>query len=173
MNSEDEVNPSRKPTRSQNIFAISFTVFALLLVGVGGFLYRQHTVAGRAGSSKAMAGGTMREAAGAAKDSMAPRTVNGVTVSFSQTELRNGKNEFTVEFKNAKGEYVDVGDVKFPVDMNMPGMMMHADSRVTPTGKPGRYKAVVTPQMAGDWQAKLTFNGKDGRGEATFPINVK
>ena len=94
-------------------------------------------------------------------------------MSFSQTELRSGKNEFTIEFKDANGKYVDVGDVKMQVNMNMPGMMMNADSRVTSAGKIGRYKAVISPPMPGDWQVKLSFNGSEGKGETIFPISVK
>src|SRR5438046_1062052 len=62
-----------------------------------------------------------------AKISEAPfitQTVNDLTANFIAREgaLRQGNNEVLIEFRDRNGQLVDVGNVKFDMDMNMPGM---------------------------------------------------
>jgi len=69
--------------------------------------------------------------------------------------------------------FVDVGTVKFDLDMNMPGMVMHSGSTMKPTGTPGQYRVEVKPDMAGDWMATLRYEGPRGSGSVSFSVNVK
>jgi hypothetical protein len=106
----------------------------------------------------------------------ATQTVKDLTVNFihSKGELRSVMNEFLIEFRDtASGELVDVDSVKFDLDMNMPGMVMHSGSTIEPTGTPGQYRAKVKPDMAGDWLATLRFEGPHGNGIVSFSVNVK
>ena len=78
-----------------------------------------------------------------------------------------------IEFREAaSGRLVDVGDVKFALDMNMPGMVMHSGSTVAPGDAPGRYTATVTPDMGGEWVAQLRYEGARGSGAVNFRVNV-
>ncbi|MDB6019459.1 MAG: putative silver efflux pump [Pedosphaera sp.] len=106
---------------------------------------------------------------------LATQTVNGLTVTLSNPEgqLRNAENEVWIEFRDANGQLVDVGTVKFDLDMNMPGMVMHSGSTITPTETPGRYRAKIKPDMAGAWTAKLVYQGPRGSGQVSFDTNVK
>jgi copper/silver efflux system protein len=114
-----------------------------------------------------------------AESSAAPfatRTANGVSISFyhPQGELILAENEVLIEFQDAiTGMPIDVGMVKFALDMNMPGMVMHAGSTISPAGGIGRYRAKVKPDMAGDWTAQLNYKGSHGSGEISFTVNVK
>ena len=110
--------------------------------------------------------------AAASGKALATQTVNGLTVNLIG-ELRNGQSEILVEFRDASGQLVDVGTVKFDLDMNMPGMVMHSGSTIEPTGTPGRYRAKVKPGMAGDWTATLAYEGPRGPGKVSFSVNVK
>ena len=106
----------------------------------------------------------------------ATRTVNDLTVNFyhPQGGLKFAINEVTIEFHDAKtNEPVDVGTLKFDLDMNMPGMVMHSGSTITPAGGPGRYRAKIKPDMAGDWTAQLHYDGPRGQGDLSFTVNVK
>ena len=103
---------------------------------------------------------------------LATQTVNGLTVNLIG-ELRNGQNEILVEFRNANGQLVDVGTVKFQLDMNMPGMVMHSGSTIEPTGTPGQYRAKVEPGMPADWTASLAYEGPRGSGKVSFSVSVK
>jgi hypothetical protein len=105
----------------------------------------------------------------------ATRTVNSITVNFYHPEggLKFAMNEVTIEFRDAvSNEPVDVGTVKFDLDMNMPGMVMHSGSTIVPTGEPGRYRARIKPDMAGDWTAQLRYEGQRGQETVSFTINV-
>ena len=106
----------------------------------------------------------------------ATRSANGLTVNFYHAEggLKFAANEVTIEFRDAaSGEAVDVGTIKLDLDMNMPNMVMHSGSSITPAGSPGRYLAKIKPDMAGDWMAQLRYNGPHGTGSLSFAVNVK
>ena len=97
------------------------------------------------------------------------KTVNGITIELVG-ELRMPSSEMQIEFKDSQGQSVDVGMVKLALDMNMGGMMMHGSADVTGAG--GHYVMKARPQMRGGWQAKITFNGPKGNGEAIFNLNA-
>ena len=78
-----------------------------------------------------------------------------------------------VEFRDRNGRLVDVGNVKFDMDMNMPGMQMHSDGRIERTNTPGRYRAKLKIGMSGDWSAKISFDGPHGQGQQSFSITAK
>ncbi len=106
----------------------------------------------------------------------ATRSANGLTVNFYHADggLKFADNEVIIEFRDAaSGEAVDVGTVKFELDMNMPGMVMHSGSTITPADAPGRYRAKIKPDMAGDWKAQLSYDGPRGTGSFSFAVNVK
>jgi len=141
-------------------------ILALLIVGViavGGFIAWKKLYPSAALST------------GVTAKPFATQTVNGLTVTLSVPEgqLRNADNAVLIAFRDANGQLVDTGTVKLDLDMNMPGMVMHAAGAVAPTGTPGQYRAKINPGMAGDWKAKLGYQGPQGTGQATFTINVK
>ncbi len=103
---------------------------------------------------------------------LATQTVNGLTVNLIG-ELRNGQSEILIDFRDATGQLVDVGTVKFDLDMNMPGMVMHSGSMIEATGTPGQYRAKVKPDMGGDWTGTVTYEGPRGSGKVNFSVNVK
>jgi hypothetical protein len=86
--------------------------------------------------------------------------------------LMAGGNDLFIEFHDAQGKLVDVGDVTFELDLHMPQMVMHNTWKVLKTSTPGQYRASVEPQLAGDWTCKLSFGGPVGKAEATLPLRV-
>ncbi len=100
--------------------------------------------------------------------------MNGLTVNFyhPQGGLKFAMNDIVIEFRGASGEFADVGTVKFDLDMNMQNMVMHSGSTITPDGTPGRYRAKIKPDMAGDWTAQLHYDGSRGSGMVSFTVNV-
>ena len=150
------------PTRR---FAIRLAATALLVAGVavGGYFGWQK-FAGRITSGKAVSG-----------QPFATETVNELTVKLlsHDGQLHQGDNDITIEFRNAAGESVDVGTVKFELNMKMPGMQMHSGGPAERGDAVGQYCATIKADMAGDWSAKLTFEGPQGKGEKSFSVNVK
>jgi copper/silver efflux system protein len=107
----------------------------------------------------------------------ATRTENGVTADFygAAGGLTLGENDVVIEFReSAGGAPADVGRLRLDLDMNMPGMVMHSGSTVSPAGGTGRYRATFRPEMAGDWTAQLHYEGGPrGPGEMSFTVNVR
>jgi copper/silver efflux system protein len=105
----------------------------------------------------------------------ATQTLNDLTVKLSSSkgQLRKGDNNILIEFQDPSGSPVDVGSVSFTIDMNMPGMVMHGGGPAQRTGTAGQYRANIKADMAGDWAAKLSFDGPHGKGQQSFSITVK
>jgi len=105
----------------------------------------------------------------------ATQTVNDLTLQLSSPggQLKNGDNDMLIEFRDSGGQLVDVGAVKFEANMNMPGMQMHEGATVQRTGTAGQYRAKIKVGMAGDWNAKLSYEGPHGHGETTIALGVK
>ena len=153
-----EVAPSSRPRRPWLV------VVALLVIGIVAFFAWQKF--GHHGGS----GGAI------SSTPFATQKVNDLTVNLinPKGELHHADNEVLLEFRDtATGDLVDVGTVKFELDMNMAGMVMHAGADIKPTGAPGQYRAKVTPDMAGGWTASLRYEGPRGKGNVSFSVNVK
>jgi hypothetical protein len=104
----------------------------------------------------------------------ATQTVNDLTVKLMAPEgqLRKGDNNVLIEFRDSDGELVDVGDVNFKIDMNMPGMVMRGGGPAQKTGTAGQYRTNVKADMSGDWNAKISFKGRRGEGQTNFAVNI-
>lgn len=98
-----------------------------------------------------------------------------VTLSNPRGHLTEGSNDFTVEFKNAAGQPVDVGAITMFIDMPAMGAMayMKSDVKLVTTSTPGVYHATTTLEMAGTWQVHVKYKGQAGEGKADFSINAK
>jgi hypothetical protein len=86
--------------------------------------------------------------------------------------LRAAGNDLFIEFRDAHGVLIDVGDVTFELGLKMPDLVMHSLGKVLRTSTPGQYRTTVEPQMAGDWTAKITISGSQGTNETSFPLKV-
>ena len=105
----------------------------------------------------------------------ATQTVNDLTVNLMAPagQLQKGDNNVLIEFRDSAGQLVDVGNVNFIIDMNMPGMQMHEGATVQRTGTAGQYRAKINVGMAGDWTTKLSYEGPRGSGQTSFNLNTK
>src|SRR5437763_1824385 len=103
------------------------------------------------------------------------QNVNDLTANLIAPEgqLGQGNNELLIEFRNRNGQLVDVGNVKFDLNMNMPGMQMSSGGTIERTNTPGRYRAKIKADMAGDWNARISFDGPHGHGQQSFSITAK
>ena len=103
------------------------------------------------------------------------QSVNDLTANFIAREgqLHTGDNEVSIEFRDAQHQLVDVGNAKFEINMNMPGMVIHSGGTIERTNTPGRYRAKIKVGMAGDWTAKISYEGPKGKGEQSFSLSAK
>lgn len=101
--------------------------------------------------------------------------INGLTANlFTQGDtLRAAGNDLFIEFRDAQGHLVDVGNVTFDLYLKSPDMVMHSMGKVMRTATPGQYRTMVEPQMMGDWTAKIGFTGPHGTAETNFSTTVR
>jgi predicted small secreted protein len=89
-------------------------------------------------------------------------------------ELKQGRNDFVVQFQNQQGQAVDVGEVQLGSNMSMPAMApMSGESEITPAGQTGTYRVKSNFAMSGAWHFTITWNGPQGQGKTAFNSNVR
>lgn len=102
---------------------------------------------------------------------------NNLTVSLSTSDglLKRANTEFTLKFTDASGKPVDVGAVALTFHMPQMGTMaeMNDAASFTTTETPGVYRGKANVQMGGEWQVRITYEGPQGRGQASFPVTVQ
>src|SRR5215467_13984656 len=70
----------------------------------------------------------------------------------STGELKQGQNEFVVQFRDQRGQPINVGDVQLGSSMSMPSMApMSGDSEITPTGQTGTYRVQLNFALTRAW----------------------
>ena len=99
---------------------------------------------------------------------------NNLTVTLSNRDgvLKHGDEEFLLTFKDASGKTVDVGAVALNFFMPAMGTMpaMNDQTTFTTTSTPGVYRGKVKIEVAGEWQAQVSYEGPAGSGKTSFPV---
>ncbi len=102
---------------------------------------------------------------------------NNLTVSLATSDgvFKHGNTEFTLSFTDSPGKPVDVGAVALTFHMPQMGTMqaMNDAATFTTTDTPGVYRGKANIEMAGEWQAQITYDGPAGRGQASFPVTAQ
>jgi len=102
---------------------------------------------------------------------------NNLTVSLATSDgvFKHGNTEFTLSFTASPGKPVDVGAVALTFHMPQMGTMqaMNDAATFTTTDTPGVYRGKANIEMAGEWQAQITYDGAAGRGQASFPVTAQ
>lgn len=100
--------------------------------------------------------------------------VGNLTVALSNKDgvLRHGDEEFTLTFTDAAGKPVEVGAVALTFHMPAMGNMatMNDAASFTTTNTPGMYHGKANIEVAGEWQAQVTYEGPAGSGKTSFPV---
>ena len=102
---------------------------------------------------------------------------NNLTATIANPDgvLRKGKQTFTLTFSDASGKPVEVGSAA--VNFHMPAMgtmaVMNNAAALSTTNTPGVYTGNVNLEMAGEWQAQITYEGPAGKGRANLPITAQ
>lgn len=98
-----------------------------------------------------------------------------VTLASKTGQVKSGGDDVILIFSDASGKPVDVGAASLV--FHMPGMgsmpEMNDSASLTTTNTPGRYRAQVKIEMAGTWEARISYQGAKGTGQVTMSVNVK
>jgi hypothetical protein len=152
----------KSSARVKAILKLFYALPVLLVLTMGGYL-AWYRLAGRRPPVHVM------PAAPFLKLQIADLSANLFTESDG---LRAAGNDLFVEFRDAKGNLIDVGNVDFELSLSATNMVMHSLGKVLPTATRGQYRTTVVPQLAGAWKAKLSYSGPHGQGQTNFPVNV-
>lgn len=98
-----------------------------------------------------------------------------VTLSSASGQIKHGGDEFMLAFKDASGKPVDVGSVGLVFHMPAMGSMtvMNDQATFTTTDTPGIYRGRANIEMAGEWQAQISYEGPAGKGQTSFPVTAQ
>jgi hypothetical protein len=103
--------------------------------------------------------------------------VGNLTVDISSPtgQIKHGGDEFFAAFKDASGKPVDVGAAALVFHMAAMGPMaaMNDQTTFTTTATPGIYRGKANVEMAGEWQAQVSYEGPAGKGQTSFPVTVQ
>jgi YtkA-like len=98
-----------------------------------------------------------------------------VTLSSSSGHIKHGGDEFFITFKDSTGKPVDVGAASLTFHMPQMGSMaqMNDHATLTTTDTPGIYRAKAEIEIAGEWQAQVSFEGPAGKGQTSFSVTAQ
>jgi hypothetical protein len=98
-----------------------------------------------------------------------------VTLSSSSGQIKHGGDEFFVTFKDSSGKPVDVGAAALTFHMPQMASMapMNDPATLTTTDTPGVYRAKANIEMAGEWQAQVSYEGPAGKGQISFSVTAQ
>ena len=98
-----------------------------------------------------------------------------VVISSPTGQLKHGGDEFFVTFKDASGKPVDVGAAALVFHMPAMGTMavMNDQTTFTTTDTPGVYRGRANIEVAGEWQAQVSYEGPAGKGQTSFPVTAQ
>ena len=98
-----------------------------------------------------------------------------VTLSSSSGQIKHGGDEFFITFKDSSGKPVDVGAAALTFHMPQMASMapMNDPATLTTTDSPGVYRAKANIEIAGEWQAQVSYEGPAGKGQTSFSITAQ
>ena len=98
-----------------------------------------------------------------------------IALSSASGEIKSGENDLTLSFTDASGNPVDVPAASLKFYMPAMGSMaeMNDVATLTTTGTPGKFKVRVNIEVAGSWEAMISFQGSRGTEQATMSVTAK
>ncbi|HSE20175.1 MAG TPA: FixH family protein [Pyrinomonadaceae bacterium] len=98
-----------------------------------------------------------------------------VTLSSDSGQLKHGGADFFITFKDSSGKPVEVGAAALRFHMPQMASMaeMNEAATLTTTDTPGVYRAKVNIEVAGEWQAQVSYEGPAGKGQTSFSVTAQ
>lgn len=98
-----------------------------------------------------------------------------VTLSSASGEIKSDENALTLSFTDASGSPVNIPAASLKFYMPAMGSMaeMNDVAELTTTETPGKFRALVSIEVAGSWEAMITFQGSHGTEQTTMNVTAK
>ena len=124
----------------------------------------------------AACGGAGTTAGGDMKKIIDKKVSDNLTVTLSNPEgkLKNGEQDIMLTFTDGAGKPVEIKAAA--LNFNMPAMGSMAEmndaAQLNTTQTPGQFRGKVKLQMAGDWIAQISYEGKE-TGKTTINMRAE
>ena len=98
-----------------------------------------------------------------------------VTLSSASGDIKSGENALTLSFTDGSDRPVDIPAASLKFHMPAMGTMaeMNDVAELTTTETPGKFRAHVNIEVAGSWEAMISFQGPRGTEQATISVTAK
>ncbi len=98
-----------------------------------------------------------------------------VTLSSPSGQIKHSSDDFFITFKDSLGKPIDVGAAALTFHMPQMASMpvMNDPATLTTTNAPGVYRAKSNIEIAGEWQAQVSFEGPAGKGQTSFSLTAQ
>jgi hypothetical protein len=98
-----------------------------------------------------------------------------ITLSSATGEVKSGASELMLSFTDASGNPINISAASLKFHMPAMGAMaeMNEVATLTTTEAPGKFSARVEIQMAGSWEAMISFQGSRETEHATMSVTAK
>ena len=98
-----------------------------------------------------------------------------ITLASATGEIKSGDNDLILSFADPSGKLVDVGAATLKFHMPAMGSMaeMNDVASLTTTSAPGKYRAKVSVEVGGTWEAMIAYEGPQGSGQASMTVQAK
>jgi len=98
-----------------------------------------------------------------------------ITLSSATGEIKNGENELMLSFADKSGKTADVRAASLRFHMPAMGSMaeMSDAATLTTTETSGIFRARVSIESPGTWEAMISFQRTGGTEQATMSVNAK
>ena len=104
-------------------------------------------------------------------------TAGSLTIALASPtgEVKTGDNDLTITFADSSGNLLDVGAASLTFHMPAMGSMaeMNNKASLTTTNTPGRYRAKLSLETGGTWEAQVKYQGPQGAGQGSLTVNAK
>lgn len=96
-----------------------------------------------------------------------------VTLSNDTGKLKVGKQQLTLAFTDTSGNPIEISAATLNFSMPAMGSMaeMNNSANLTTTSTPGKFKADVDIEMAGEWIAQISYQGAQ-MGKTTMALTA-
>jgi len=123
----------------------------------------------------ACGGGSGAASSGGMKTIMDKKVSDNLTITLSNADgkLKYGEQDLMLSFTDGSGKPIEIKAASLNFNMPSMGSMaeMNDPATLTTTSTPGQFKGKVKVQMAGEWTAQVSYEGKE-TGKTTMKVTA-
>jgi len=98
-----------------------------------------------------------------------------ITLASATGEIKSGENDLLLLFANSAGKPIDIRAASLAFNMPAMGSMAEMNDAATlvTTETPGKFRARVNIETAGTWEARISYEGPQNKGQVRMNVQAK